>query len=71
MRKLHSKGNQFETEENLSKAAEILIESKNKHIKEIMQSFQQKCEEYRGRCPFGLDRPKPAEKKHKKKAHSK
>jgi formylmethanofuran dehydrogenase subunit B len=41
MRKLHGKGNEFETEENLSKAAEILIESKNKHIKEIMQSFQE------------------------------
>lgn len=43
MRKLHSRGNEFETEENLSKAAQILVESKNKHIKEIMQNFQEKC----------------------------
>lgn len=46
MRKLNSKGNEFEREENLTKAAEILAESKNKPIKELMERYEQQWKEY-------------------------
>ena len=46
MRKLTSKGNEFEREENINKAAEILLESKNKQIRDITEQFQKQWRDY-------------------------
>lgn len=43
MRKLHSKGNEFSIEEHLQRAAEILIDAKNKVIKEQIETYSIEC----------------------------
>ena len=46
MRRSIAKINQLDREENLSKAAEILAESKNRTIKEIMERYEQEWKQY-------------------------
>ena len=46
MRKSVGRSGQLEREENLSKAAEILAESKNRAIKELMQHYEQEWRQY-------------------------